>query len=208
MSLISIVTINIEFGKRNRNKIKETSYIIAKNNPDIIFIQEYNKHSIDLNNNYEYIKYLFNNDIAIFLNKKSDWKQHSIYIFDTIYSYTKRTCKVIYLKNIKTNKIIKLANVHLCGGRFDENDNIGGMLLGSIKDIRKRKNEILDTLINEYNIDIIAGDFNSDLIAYMKNELSEHHLKYFNKISPNTKYKILLEWNIAPYKFLKKKIIN
>ena len=109
----------------------------------------------------------------------------------------------LYLKNINNNEIIKLANVHLCGGRFDENIKIGGMLSGNIKDVKLRKNEMLYTLVNKYDIDIIAGDFNSDLICYLNNELQEQHISYFKKISPNTPIKNFKEWNVTPYNYLK-----
>lgn len=56
-----------------------------------------------------------------------------------------------------------------------------------------------------YNIDIIAGDFNSDLICYLQDELLQHHLEYFKKISPKTPIKNFEEWNNAPYTFLEKK---
>ena len=202
MASISIVTVNIEHGKKSPIKIKEKSDIITNNNPDIIFIQESNKNSINLDN-YNYINYSPNKGyIDIFLRKNSDWKQYYITSFNTKYSYTMRTCKIIFVKNINTKKIIKLANIHLCGGRFDENDKIGGMLLGNIKDIHERKNEILKELINIYDIDIVAGDFNSDLICYIQDELLQHHLEYFKKISPKTSINIFKEWNIAPYKYL------
>ena len=202
MSFISIVTVNMEFGKKNPKYIKEKSDIITQYNPDVIFIQESKINSIDINDNYDYIKYPYGAGIDIYLKKNGIWKEDYKTIIKTKYSHTPRICKIIFLKNIKTNKIIKLANIHLCGGRFDESDKIGGMLLGTIKDIRKRKNEILEELINNYNIDIIAGDFNSDLICYLQDELLEHHLEYFKKISPKTNVKIFKEWNIAPYKYL------
>ncbi len=210
MSSISLVTVNIEYGNRNRKKIKERSDLIIQNSPDIIFVQECNKKAINFKDNYDYIDYTIVNKevVDVYLRKDSEWKKEYITQFDTKYSYTLRTCKIIHLKNTNTNKIIKLANVHLCGGRFDENDKVGGMLLGSVKEIHQRKNEVLDKLVNEYNIDIIAGDFNSDLICYLQNDLQPQHLSYFKKISPNTSIINFKEWNIAPYNYLESKNYN
>lgn len=204
MDSISIVSVNIEYGNRNRKKIKERSNLITQNSPDIIFIQECNKKAINFTSNYDYIDYtILNKEVVdIFLKKDSVWKQEYITQFNTNFSYTIRTCKIIYLKNSITNKIIKLANVHLCGGRFDENNKIGKMLLGSIQDIQKRKNEVLEKLVNEHSIDIIAGDFNSDLVCYLQNDLQPQHLNYFKKISPETSIQNFKEWNVAPYKYL------
>lgn len=204
MDSISITTINIEYGNRNRKNIKERSDIIKQYNPDIIFIQECDKTAVNFEKKYNYIDYtiISNEVVDVYLRKDSDWKQEYIHQFNTKHSYTVRTCKIIYLKNINSGKILKLANVHLCGGRFDENDKIGGMLLGNIKEVRKRKNEILEKLVCEYNIDIIAGDFNSDLVSYINNELQSKHFQYFKKISPNTSIEIFKEWNVAPYKYL------
>ena len=76
---------------------------------------------------------------------------------------------------------MKLANIHLCGGRYDENDFIGGMLVGSINDIHNRKLEILRELVDKYNIDIIAGDFNSDINCYKYNKNFILYEKKFKK---------------------------
>lgn len=82
------------------------------------------------------------------------------------------------------------------------------MLLGNIKEIRKRKNEVLEKLINNFSVDIIAGDFNSDLICYMNDELLPQQLCYFKTVSPKTSVEVFKEWNISPYKYLKSKNFN
>lgn len=210
MTFISIVSVNIEYGNRNRLKIKERSNIISQYNPDLIFIQECDKTAINLDESYEsiYFPIISSEMIEIYLKKDSEWKQEYVTQFNSELSYTTRTCKVIYLKNKITNKIIKLGNVHLCGGRYDENDNIGKMLIGNLKLIRKRKIEVIETLIKNYNIDIIAGDFNSDIFCYLNNEIQIHHHEYLNKISPKKSYDIYKEWNIAPYKYLENNNYN
>ena len=205
MSFISIVTVNIEYGNKNRKLIKEKSDIIAKYNTDIILVQECDKTAIDFSNDYNYIDYSSMNSeiIDVYLKKKSKWIQDSIIEFNTTLSYTTRTCKIICLKNKITNQLIKIANIHLCGGRFDENDKIGGMLIGNLKTIRTKKNEIIEKLVNQYNVDIIAGDFNSDLICYLNNDtLQKQHLNYLQKISPKKSLKVYQEWNSTPYKYL------
>lgn len=202
MKTISISSINIEYGNRNRHKIKEKSDLIAKYEPDIIFLQECDNHLINFSKNYNYVDYSTFNDemIEIYSKKSSNWKINSIYQFESLLSYTKRPCKCIEL--INDDKLIKLGNIHLCGGRYDENDNIGKMLIGNLKEIRSRKNEVIKRLIDEFKVDIIAGDFNSDLNCYLNSQLNEDHLSYFKKVAPKKNILTYLEWNVSPYRLL------
>lgn len=207
MVYISLVTANIEYGHRNLNLKNERSNILSKNNPDIILVQEGNFNAIDLTN-YHYIENFNNKNtelMDIYLKKNSEWEKDSVIEFFTELSDTVRLCKIITVKHKEFNKKIKIANIHLCGGRFDESDKIGKMLIGNLKDIRKRKNEILEKLVKMYNVDIIVGDFNSDINCYINNGiLQKDHLKYLQKISPNKSMDIYKEWNIAPFNYLNK----
>ena len=206
MDTISLTTINIEYGNRNPKLIKERSNLIMKYNPDIILIQESNLDSINLNEKYNLIQYdhkKINEKMDIFLKKNSNWILDSIDHIISELGYVKRLCKIISIKNKETNKLLSVANVHLIGGRFEENDKIGKMLIGNIKTIRDRKNEILKKIINQYNVSIIAGDFNSDLNCYLNDgNLQEEHLKFMKKVSPKKNLEIYKEWNNAPYNYL------
>lgn len=51
MNTISLITINIEYGKRNPKYIKEKSDLIMKYEPDIVLIQESNLKSINIDEN-------------------------------------------------------------------------------------------------------------------------------------------------------------
>ena len=206
MDTISLTTINIENGNRNPKLIKERSNLIMKYDPDIILIQESNLDSIDLNEKYNLIQYehkKIKEKIDIFLKKNSNWILDSVNHIISELGYVKRICKIISIKNKETNKLLNVANVHLIGGRFEENDKIGKMLIGNIKTIRNRKNEILKKVVNQYNVSIIAGDFNSDLNCYLNHgNLQEEHLKFMKKVSPKKDLEIYKEWNNAPYKYL------
>ena len=206
MDTISLTTINIENGNRNPKLIKERSNLIMKYDPDIILIQESNLDSIDLNEKYNLIQYdhkKINEKMDIFLKKDSNWILDSVNHIISELGYVKRICKIISIKNTKTNKLLNVANVHLIGGRFEENDRIGKMLIGNIKTVRDRKNEILKKIVNQYNVNIIAGDFNSDLNCYLNDgNLQEEHLKFMKKVSPKKDLEIYKEWNNAPYKYL------
>lgn len=205
-----LLTINLEYCNKNPKEQKLKGKILSKNNPDIIFVQEGNNDLIQLNE-YNYINnYLHPNShndekMDIYIKKDSNWKILSnIKLYSTL-SHEQRNYIILTIKNIYTSKIIKIANIHLCGGRFDENDKIGKMLLGNLKTVRKRKNEIINKLINNLDVDIIAGDFNSDLNCFLNNGIiDKNHLKYFKKISPNTSTNIFVEWNISPYYLLYK----
>ena len=206
MDTVSLTTINIENGNRNPKLIKERSNLIMKYDPDIILIQESNLDSIDLNEKYNLIQYdhkKINEKMDIFLKKDSNWILDSVNHIISELGYVKRICKIISIKNKETNKLLNVANVHLIGGRFEENDRIGKMLIGNIKTVRDRKNEILKKIVNEYNVNIIAGDFNSDLNCYLNDgNLQEEHLKFMKKVSPKKDLEIYKEWNNAPYKYL------
>lgn len=206
MDTVSLTTINIENGNRNPKLIKERSNLIMKYEPDIILIQESNLDSIDLNEKYNLIQYdhkKINEKMDIFLKKDSNWILDSVNHIISELGYVKRICKIISIKNKETNKLLNVANVHLIGGRFEENDRIGKMLIGNIKTVRDRKNEILKKIVNEYNVNIIAGDFNSDLNCYLNDgNLQEEHLKFMKKVSPKKDLEIYKEWNNAPYKYL------
>jgi endonuclease/exonuclease/phosphatase family metal-dependent hydrolase len=207
MNTISLITINIEYGKRNPKYIKEKSDLIMKYEPDIVLIQESNLKSINIDEKYDLIQFSckkIKEKMDIFVKKNSPWKLNSLnHIFSEL-GHVKRICKIISVKNKETNKQLNIANIHLVGGRFEENDKIGKMLIGNIKTIRNRKNEILEKLIHLNNIDIIAGDFNSDLNCYLNDgNLQEQHLKFMMKVSPKKDLEIYKEWNNAPYKFLK-----
>lgn len=206
MDTVSLTTINIENGNRNPKLIKERSNLIMKYEPDIILIQESNLDSIDLNEKYNLIQYdhkKINEKMDIFLKKDSNWILDSVNHIISELGYVKRICKIISIKNKETNKLLNVANVHLIGGRFEENDRIGKMLIGNIKTVRDRKNEILKKIVNQYNVNIIAGDFNSDLNCYLNDgNLQEEHLKFMKKVSPKKDLEIYKEWNNAPYKYL------
>ena len=160
MEYVSLVSVNIEYGNRNSKLIKERSEVIMNKDPDVILIQESNLGCINFKNKYKLVEYndrKIKEKMDIFLKRESNWELNSIFDFVSELGYVKRICKIIEVISKKTGKKIRIANIHLIGGRFEENDNIGKMLIGNIKTIRERKNEIVNRLVKEYNIDIIGG---------------------------------------------------
>ena len=152
MEMISLTTINIENGNRNPKLISERSNLIMKYEPDIILIQESNLSSINLDEKYNLIKYehkKINEKMDIFLKKDSNWILDSVNHIISELGYVKRICKIISIKHKQTNKLLNIANIHLIGGRFEENDKIGKMLIGNIKTIQElslNKSSILEIL--------------------------------------------------------------
>ena len=208
MEFISLASVNMEYGNRNSKLIKERSEVIMHKDPDLILIQESNLECINFENKYKLVEYhdrKIKEKMDIFLKRESNWELNSIFDFVSELGYVKRICKIIEVRSKKTGKKIRIANIHLIGGRFEENDKIGKMLIGNIKTIRERKNEVVDRLVKEYNIDIIGGDFNSDLNCYLNNGMIlEQHLNFMKKISPKKDLEIYQEWNVAPYNYLKR----
>jgi hypothetical protein len=131
------------------------------------------------------------------LRNNTEWKSVQIKTFRTKLCNTLRDVVKIILKNKQNPAIqIKIGNVHLCGGRYDEEVS----QYKTNHDLIKTKEEGIKLL---EDCDIVLGDFNSDI----------HH--FLNKI-PNKQQEIFLKdklwtdeqieiWNTTPYKLLERK---
>ena len=79
-------------------------------------------------------------------------------------------------------KRVKIANVHLSGGRFDENAELFNKKVG--------RAEIVQTAI-QHNADIIMGDFNG--------EIDNHGNARRLARDYNSKYSTILKWLDEPF---------
>ena len=168
---------------------------------DVIFTQENNKKSSKL------MKEMFNknNEIETY---KLGGEGVGVYSKFTLHDIKVITKKMYNMKNrnsiIVTINGIKIANLHLSGGRYDDKK----IFILDFNNLLNDKVKLLNDVIKELP-DIILGDFNS---VYSSNDkkLQEYingQYKYFKNIKNNgdltndEKKKIEL-WNSEPYKLL------
>lgn len=136
--------------------------------PDAVCIQECPIGFIDIEG-YRYDN-TFPKDIlpadylTLYTKDKPQW---TIIGKETLYSHhchTKRISDIYTFQ--KGTKRIRVANVHLCGGKFDEDFKNGCKEDHCENTLRKGKLEMLQRITDlKPSVDIIAGDFNSDLLA-------------------------------------------
>lgn len=79
---------------------------------------------------------------------------------------TARTALVVSLTNEITSETIKVANLHLCGGRYDEKEISTPAVTMQDVDIAGVKNGLLAQVL-EHDPDVVVGDFNSDVVCYV-----------------------------------------
>ena len=106
-------------------------------------------------------------------NKLSAWKITSTTIIksgDKCYGQDKRVSTVQAATHLTTGSQVQIANIHLCGGRFDEKKLCKPNPKFPSFTVRERKVNMLDKIIlqetNPNIPSIILGDFNSDYLSY------------------------------------------
>eukprot|EP00948_MAST-09A_sp_MAST-9A-sp1_P003575 g3575.t1 len=120
---------------------------------------------------------------------------------------TPRTALVITLKNVNApHNSVKVASLHLPGGRFDE------IYLNkphvSIDNLSSIKTDLLNQVL-KHSPNIVIGDFNSDIICFTDGEVNLRQRKFWtdNLGFPDTNETTakLIAWNTAPYRLLDQK---
>jgi len=213
MTHFRLVTSNLEHGQRNSHLGSQRGQLLTQSHPDVILIQESTPEKLDLGPSYQLLDYSpidlttskmdLIERMDIYVHLDSSWKVVQQFQIDSLPQKSPRQSKIVVLQNHLTQKKITIANVHLVGGRYDENDQLGGFLNSDLKTIRQLKIEFLEGLVNQYQVDIIAGDFNSDLNCYLnQGKICPSQLSYFQKASPGKSLQVYQEWNLAPYNYL------
>lgn len=213
MTPFSLVTANLEHGCRNCDSGTLKGVLLKQSHPDVIFIQESAPERLHLGPSYQLLDYsnlehtTSNLDLIepmdIYVNLDSSWKVVQLFQIDSLPQKSPRQSKIVVLQHQHTHLKITLANVHLVGGRYDENDQLGGFLNTDMTTIQDLKTELLERLLHDYQVDLIAGDFNSDLNCYLhQGQLDPHQLSYFQRVSPGKSLQTYQYWNVAPYDYL------
>mgnify|MGYP006227630829 FL=1 len=89
----------------------------------------------------------------IYVNLDSSWKVVQLFQIDSLPQKSPRQSKIVVLQNQHTHLKITLANVHLVGGRFDENNQLSGFLNTDMPTIQDLKTELLERLLHDYHVD-------------------------------------------------------
>lgn len=199
----SIVTANLFL-----QNTKELVNKIIKDNPTIICTQETNNSFNKLMKKNKYDLVTTNNNtgterIDIYIKNGSGITIIKSNIISTEKCHTDRADLIIDV--LYNNTIIKIGIVHLCGGRFDEAHFTTILKENKIKDISTKidkikeiKEEQINKMIAE-NVDIILGDFNSDIEHYL-GTLNYKQQKYFKDIEFDDN--MIEVWNKKPFELL------
>jgi endonuclease/exonuclease/phosphatase family metal-dependent hydrolase len=204
---LKIITINIEKNKKIKEQDNKDKFIslLKQYNADLICFQESNDDNIKELQNIGYTLIYQNNSsigdkIHVYLNNNSNGyiTITNTETIETKKCYTTRLDCIIELLFYNTRNI-KIGILHLCGGRFDEhllftaNENYATEI----------KTEQIKKIISE-KVDIILGDFNSDIYHYLTDKINEKQKKYLN-INLNLNEKIINIWNKTPFELLEEK---
>lgn len=169
---------NDENGKRKgSSNVHHIIQLVTDYNPNILCLQEaYKTDRLDslqnnIKNKYFYSKSSKCNQNKTFILNKNQIK----YNYESYKYLKKQRCAVISIFDG-----IKIANVHVLGGRFEDKE------YKSLQDAKKNQ---LEQLVNTYKPDIIVGDFNSGPDKCNINKLTNYLEKIItNNINEKNKY--------------------
>jgi hypothetical protein len=200
---LKIITINIANNKKIKKKDNKDKFIslLKHYNADLICFQESNNDNIIELKKIGYTLIYQNNSsigdkIHVYLNNNSNGyititKTETI---ETKKCFTSRLDCIIELLFYNTRNI-KIGILHLCGGRFDEPQ----LQKESSDRTKEIKTEQIEKIISE-KVDIILGDFNSDVYHYLTDEINKKQEVFLlnNKLNRN----IIDIWNKSPFELL------
>lgn len=218
--------VNVDYIKTNYNTLSSDNkydltkqYVTTIVNPSILLTQESN-HYEELPR-YVYKVYGAHGEkVGVFI--KGEYIKKTSDIKKGIYTYTSNLCNThrtvigIKLRHNVNNCNVNIANFHLCGGRYDDKvyfSKFNKQVIISKLDL------ITMTLHNQPDINIIVGDFNSDInmYNYIKTSISNNDTndvtKYIknnicNKISYTNSRKTILNVSESVMKTLYNMILN
>ena len=180
------------------NTIKPYYEVVLAQKPDIICTQEQNYNIKNMKNiknfkNFGFTETCGKGGERVGVHYKDEIKEPECITEETKIGVPKRHAIIFKYKGVK------IANLHLAGGRFDDKEVLGN----NFKKILNFKLELVKKVIKE-EPDIILGDFNSVLEGRRQNLNSQ--MKYFSKKFRRTLNKSNLDrikdWNYGPYNLL------
>ena len=218
---LTVATVNaFEGGRQNENFSAYLQKISQEQKPDFIFLQEApvknhssivnlkNYHIVNFNDKLivpisnEKITFKFEKMMTLRrLNSKWDWESS-----EPVYTNRVTGCRTYRVSTIDTivhtvfKKKITIANIHLCGGTFNEIHHC--KTTTQLDNLIQIKNDMLEYIIDS-NTNIILGDFNSDYLAFIHPE-DQTKLEYLINTAKCTK-EMAQSWNSVPFKLLQDK---
>jgi endonuclease/exonuclease/phosphatase family metal-dependent hydrolase len=206
--MITVATVNAKFGDSNKNVLSRLQYDqnVQRMTPDFIFIQE-SPEEVDVRRTirpedpYELVDRVVGPGkhelLSLLRHKNSPWNVANVRVVDDSGGCpTKRAAAVYDVVHRPTGTTMRVANVHLCGGRYDEPklrgmtpEGLGSMKTAIIKDVVEP--DPRDP--RRGAPDVVLGDFNADF-----NKSNADHLKTnYNWTQP-----MVDAWNEWPHRFL------
>lgn len=197
---LTVATVNAWDGGSTGERFAAYMKDVAKRRPDLIFLQEAplrTHKAITGLEEYRVVSLVTPakdtgyERMMTLLNTKSSWKVTNETTISSSHCNTPRVSTVHDFKH-PTGARISIANVHLCGGRFDEAAHC------TRKDSQKAKLSMLTEVITKHNASIVLGDFNSDFLAM--DSPNADRLRFLESLGCTSKD--AQSWHDAPYKLL------
>jgi endonuclease/exonuclease/phosphatase family metal-dependent hydrolase len=197
---IRLVTVNA-FEAQRKPFYRHLSAKLQKGNfPDVVCMQEAPRPSSikrsSLGKHYAVVCEAVPDDepdcserLVILLSKKSKWTYSSSAVIPTVKCDTERVSQLATFTYRK--KVVRIANVHLCGGKYDD----GVYADTSSRKMRSIKSEAVNSL---KRADIVLGDFNSLFDPFS----NESYLEYVYDLGWDKSQ--IKAWNQAPFDRLSK----
>ena len=204
---LKVITLNVWDGFEHikKDKVMEYMKLIYLEKPDFIFVQEAPQRTYKLEtNDYAMVSFAKPNTDSDYENlmtlrrNSSDWKIDDPQIIQSKTCNTSRVSTVQMVTHVSGVQV-QISNVHLCGGRFDEEVH---SKTKNIKQLQTVKVDMLTNIIDKQSKtipSIILGDFNSDILAFQdKNNNDKLSFLMKNKYSKEGAQM----WHDAPFTLL------
>ena len=196
---ITVATVNA-FGGKGTELNRALASQLSMSYPDIVVVQEAPASGMSI---ADYDVYYNDgpsddNRMMIMVRKTSKWQVRSNEVYESVHCNTNRYTLLTTVE-IKvpghSHRSYIIANVHLCGGRFDEPE----LSISTVDKLKTVKEEVLHQLIDK-GVDIILGDFNSDIKHHTTKTVNSEQESYLIDLgwTPDK----IAAWNHVPFELL------
>lgn len=163
--------------------------------PDVVVFQETPVPAPELAN-YKLVQQIGgNNDsMAVYVHKGWNFTVHGV--AGTGLCHTQRYTQKVTIE--RNGQQFTIANVHLCGGQYDE----VAMASQSVIELRDAKREMFGFI---EDCDIVLGDFNSDLNHYVTGNVDHTQQQYLGRLGWTDEQ--IAVWNSSMYQNLQEQFV-
>ena len=210
---LKVISVNVEMHNKLSNRSKLYDMLIRED-VDMICIPEANYTDDVLRKHFDKKKWEMiksanateYEEICCIVNKQN-WKVERVtekVLHEISSGLTRRTALLVSVRSrTDPNISFKVANLHLPGGRYDIQD----IHSYSISRLKSVKSGLVRKVLKD-KPDIVVGDFNADVITYLRQKPNTSQLRYWvDNGFPESKKTIkkIMTWNSAPYAFMESK---